>query len=377
MNWTRLLVMAKKEVVQILRDPRSLMIVIVMPAILVVLFGYGVNLDLKGLPVYVYDRNGSQQSEDLLKRFQDSEYFHVAREVSNYHDLTRALDDGNAKMGIVIPWDFSQRLHDGRPVQVQALVDATDDNTANVLIGYAQGVVQGYSSEIQVDWFRDRGVAVQSVPIRVETRTWYNEDLESSAFIIPGVLALVMSVIGAFLTSLTIAREWERGTMEQLISTPVSAAEIMFGKLIPYFVLGMGDTIVSALIAIYWFKVPFRGSFITLLGSSAMFLVVVLSLGFFISVLAKGQFAASQIALLATFLPAFLLSGFLFAIEQMPPALQWITRIVPARYFVSVLKRIFLKGTPTALLYADLIPLALFAVILGVLATRSFHKRLA
>lgn len=377
MSWTRLLVMAKKEVVQIRRDPRSLMIVIVMPAILVVLFGYGVNLDLKGLPVYVYDRDGSQQSEDLLKRFQDSEYFHVAREVSNYPDLTGALDDGNAKMGIVIPWDFSQRLHDGRPVQVQALVDATDDNTANVLIGYAQGVVQGYSSEIQVDWLRDRGMAVQSEPVRVETRTWYNEDLESSAFIIPGVLALVMSVIGAFLTSLTIAREWERGTMEQLISTPVSATEIMFGKLIPYFVLGMGDTIVSALIAIYWFKVPFRGSFITLLGSSAMFLVVVLSLGFFISVLAKGQFAASQIALLATFLPAFLLSGFLFAIEQMPPALQWITRIVPARYFVSVLKRIFLKGTPTALLYADLIPLALFAVILGVLATRSFHKRLA
>jgi drug efflux transport system permease protein len=186
-----------------------------------------------------------------------------------------------------------------------------------------------------------------------------------------------MSVIGAFLTSLTIAREWERGTMEQLISTPVSAAEIMFGKLLPYFVLGMGDTIIAALIAIYWFRVPFRGSFLTLLGSSAMFLVVVLSLGFFISVLAKGQFAASQIALLVTFLPAFLLSGFLFAIEQMPTVLQWITYIIPARYYVSVLKRIFLKGTPAALLYADLVPLALFAVVLGVLATRSFHKRLA
>jgi len=213
--------------------------------------------------------------------------------------------------------------------------------------------------------------------VQVETRTWYNEDLESSAFIIPGVLALVMAVIGAFLTSLTIAREWERGTMEQLISTPVSAAEIMFGKLAPYFVLGMADTVISALIAIYWFKVPFRGSFVALLVSSALFLVVVLSLGFLISVLAKGQFAASQIALLVTFLPAFLLSGFLFAIEQMPTVLQWITHIVPARYYVSVLKKIFLKGTPTAMLYADLVPLALFALVLGIVATRSFHKRLS
>jgi ABC-2 type transport system permease protein len=376
MSWKRLLVMARKETLQILRDSRSLGIVIVMPVVLVMLFGYGVNLDLKGLPIYVYDQDGTQQSQDLLKRFQASEYFHVVRAASNYSELTRALDDGSAKMGIVVPWDFSQKLKKGGPVQVQALVDATDDNTANVLIGYAQGVVQGYSAEIQINWLRGRGVSVQSAPISVETRTWYNEDLESSAFIIPGVLALVMSVIGAFLTSLTIAREWERGTMEQLISTPVSAAEIMFGKLLPYFILGMADTLVSALIAIYWFRVPFRGSYLTLLGSSAMFMVVVLSMGFFISVLAKGQFAASQIALLVTFLPAFLLSGFLFSIEQMPIALQWITRIVPARYYMSVLKKIFLKGTPTALLYADLIPLALFALVLAVLATRSFHKRL-
>jgi ABC-2 type transport system permease protein len=377
MSLTRLLAVAKKEVVQILRDSRSLIIVIIMPAVLVLLFGYGVSLDLKGLPVYVYDREGSQQSQDLLKHFQASEYFHVARVVNNYSQLTRALDDGHAKMGIVIPWDFSERLKQGGPVQVQALVDATDDNTANVLIGYAQGVVQSYSSGIQLNWLRERGLSMQSSPISIETRTWYNEDLESSAFIIPGVLALVMSVIGAFLTSLTIAREWERGTMEQLISTPVTASEILLGKLAPYFVLGMADTLMSALIAIYWFRVPFRGSWITLLSSSAMFLVVVLSLGFFISVLAKSQFAASQIALLVTFLPAFLLSGFLFAIEQMPVVLQWITHIIPARYYVSVLKKIFLKGTPVGLLYADLVPLALFTIVLAVLATRSFHKRLA
>jgi ABC-2 type transport system permease protein len=376
MSPTRLAAIARKEVVQILRDARSLAIVIVMPAILVILFGYGVNLDLKGLPVYVFDQDGSQQSQDLLKHFQVSEYFHVIRVVNDYSALSRALDDGHAKMGIVVPWDFSQRLRDGRPAQVQALVDASDDNTANVLMGYAQAVVQSYSSEIQLDWLRRRGIALQPTVMSVETRTWYNEDLESSAFIIPGVLALVMSVIGAFLTSLTIAREWERGTMEQLISTPVTAMEIMLGKLAPYFVLGMVDTVISAAIAIYWFHVPFRGSYVTLLVASAMFLIVVLSLGFFISVLAKGQFAASQIALLITFLPAFLLSGFLFAIEQMPVPLQWITRILPARYYVSVLKKIFLKGSPASMLYADLVPLAIFTFVLALLATRSFHKRL-
>ena len=376
MSFTRLLAVARKEVIQILRDSRSLMIVVIMPVTLMLLFGYGVNLDLKGLPIYVYDRDGSQQSQDLLKRFQGSEYFKVERVVNNYPAITRALDDGHAKMGIVIPWDFSSRLGSGGPVEVQALVDGTDDNTANVAIGYAQAVVEGYSAEIQTSWLLRHGHSIQPAPVSVETRTWYNEDLESSAFIVPGVLALVMSVIGAFLTSLTIAREWERGSMEQLISTPVSAIEIMLGKLAPYFVLGMFDVIVCAAIAIYWFHVPFRGSYVTLLVSSALFLVVVLSLGFFISVLARSQFAASQIALLVTFLPAFLLSGFLFSIDQMPVALQWITRILPARYYVSVLKQIFLKGTPTAMLYADLIPLGIFAVVLALLATGSFHKRL-
>ena len=239
MSFTRFLAVAKKEIVQVLRDTRSLIIVLIMPVILVLLFGYGVNLDLKHLPIYVYDRDGSQQSQDLLKRFQASDYFEIVRVVNNYPELTRAIDDGHAKMGVVIPWDFSQALSDGRAVQVQALVDATDDNTANVLIGYAQAVVQGYSSDIQLAWLRNRGQIAQSAPVSVETRTWYNEDLESSAFIVPGVLALVMSVIGAFLTSLTIAREWERGTMEQLISTPVTPLEIMFGKLVPYFAIGM------------------------------------------------------------------------------------------------------------------------------------------
>lgn len=377
MSWTRLTAMAWKEAIQIRRDIRSLIIVIILPIVLTLLFGYGVNLDLKHLPVYVYDQEGSQDSQDLLKRFQASEYFEVVQAVNTYPELVRAIDDGRAKMGLVIPYDFSQRLREGVPVSVQALIDASDDNSANVLMGYSQAVVQGYSKGVQMEWLTRRGQSEQPSPLSVDARTWYNEDLESSWFIIPGVLALVMSVVGAFLTSLTIAREWERGTMEQLVSTPVTALEIMVGKLAPYFVVGMFDAALCAVMAIFWFRVPFRGAVLGLIVSSALFLIALLCLGFFISVVAKNQLAASQIALIATFLPAFLLSGFLFAIEQMPYAVQVITRIIPARYYVSILKKLFLKGTPLNMLYSDLLPLALFASVLALLATQIFHKRLA
>jgi ABC-2 type transport system permease protein len=376
MSLTRLLAVARKELLHIVRDTRSLGIVVIMPIALMFLFGYGVSLDLKRIPIYVYDQDGSQQSQDLLKRFQASEYFRIVRAVNNNAAIARALDSGEARTGFVVPWDFSRRLSRGGPVNVQALVDATDNNTANVLMGYTQAVVQGYSADVQLNWLQARGQSVQPAPLSIQTRTWYNEDLESSAFIVPGVLALVMSVIGAFLTSLTIAREWEHGSMEQLISTPLTAMEIMLGKLTPYFVLGMLDVAVCVVIAVGWFHVPFRGSYLTLAFCSALFLIVVLSLGFFISVVAKSQLAASQVALIITFLPAFLLSGFLFSIEQMPVALQWITRAFPARYYVSILKKIFLKGTPVAGLGAELWPLIAFAILLTLIATRSFHKRL-
>jgi ABC-2 type transport system permease protein len=271
MTYRRFAAVASKEIIQIMRDTRSLIIVVLMPIILVLLFGYGVSLDVKHVAVYVFDREGSQQSQDLLKRFQASEYFSVKRTVNNYAELIRAIDDGHAKLGLVIPPDFSERLRSGQPVSVQAIVDATDDNTANVAVNYSQAVVSGFSQDVQIEWLRDRGVMISGQPVNVQARTWYNEDLESSAFIVPGVLALVMSVIGAFLTSLTIAREWERGTMEQLVSTPVTPLEIMLGKLVPYFVIGMFDVGICTALALVWFKVPFRGSLTTLFICSAMF----------------------------------------------------------------------------------------------------------
>ncbi|MCL6481843.1 MAG: ABC transporter permease [Firmicutes bacterium] len=377
MRWHRVGAMARKEVIQIYRDVRSLIIVLVMPVVLTFLFGYGVSLDLKRVPLAVYDREGSPASRDLLHRFRASEYFDLVLVADRYDEILRAIDRGEVRLAVVVPHDFSRQLRASGRASVQLIVDATDDNTANVVSGYAESVLGGFRQQVQLDWLARQGRARAELPLQVEPRTWFNEELESDLFVVPGVVAIVMAVIGTFLTALTIAREWERGTMEQLIATPVTPLEILVGKLAPYFVIGLVDTAVCVAIAVFWFRIPFRGSLLSLFLAAALFLMVVLSIGYTLSVVAKSQLAASQAALVSTFLPAFLLSGFLFAIEQMPPVLQQITRIIPARYFVSLLKKIFLKGSPMELLRADLIPLAVFALLLTLLATRALRKRLA
>jgi ABC-2 type transport system permease protein len=376
MSWHRLVAMAHKELIQIVRDPRSLIIIVILPVVMMLLFGYGVSLDMKRIPLMVLDREGSQSSQELLHRFRPSEYFELRGAARDYRELVSAIDSGRAKIGLVIPHDFSRQLAQGGAVGVQALVDATDDNTANVIFSYTEAVIRGYSADVQLAWLERHGRARFAPPVRLEARTWYNEELHSSAFIIPGVLAIVMAVIGTFLTSLTIAREWERGTMEQLISTPVQPLEVLLGKLGPYFVLGMIDAALCAALAILWFEVPFRGSLGTLFACTALFLIAVLSQGYFISVVAKSQLAASQIALISTFLPAFLLSGFLFSIENMPKPIQAVTHIIPARYYVSLVKAIFLKGSALEALLAHLVPLAAISLVLASLATRGFRKRI-
>jgi len=377
MRWHRLAAIVRKEIIQISRDLPSLLIIVAMPLLLMLAFGYGVRFDIKHIPVYVYDREGSQQSQDLLKHFQASEYFNVVKAVDTYPALIQALDAGDCRLAIVIPADFSERLKTGGAVSVQALMDATDNNTANVSISYSEAVVQNYNREIQLEWLRRHGQAALQPPLTVDTRTWFNEDLESTANIVPGVVAIIMAVIGSFLTSLTIAREWERGTMEQLVSTPVTPLELMIGKLVPYFVIGLLDTALCAGMAIWWFDVPFRGQWSVFFVSCTLFLVVVLSLGYFVSVVAKSQLAASQAALISTFLPAFLLSGFIYPIDQMPTAIQVITHLIPARYFMTIIRDVFLKGTSLPLLMSDLLALAIFALLLTILATRAFQKKLS
>jgi ABC-2 type transport system permease protein len=368
--------MARKEVIQIRRDPRTLLIIFAMPLIQLFIYGYGVSLDVKHIPLCVYDRDATQTSQDLLKHFQATDYFDIVHVSDSYRDVVRRIDEGACTVAVVLPPQFSETLHSGGQASVQALLDASDSNTASIGMSYAAAIVQAYSSQVQIDWQQRHGLPPVAPSVTFQPRTWFNEDLESMANIVPGVVALVMTVIGAFLTSLTIAREWERGTMEQLISTPVGKLEIEIGKLLPYFVIGVMDTALCAGMAVGWFAVPFRGSWAVLFVCSMLFLTAVLSLGYLISVIGKSQLGASQMALLVTFLPAFLLSGFIFPIEQMPTVVQWITRILPARYYVSILRNVFLKGTAVRLMLGDVTALAIIAAVLITLATRAFHKRL-
>ena len=376
MRWRRVKALAKKEILQVWRDPRSLMIVLLMPFVQLLLFGYGVNLDIKHIPLCVFDREGSQLSLALLKRFQASNYFKVVEAESTYQAVTEALDNGRCKIAIVIPPDFSERINDLGASSVQGIVDATDDNTANIGLGYARSVVAGFSSVSELRWSGRRGSASNFQPMTVQSRVWFNEDLESRNFVIPGVVAMVLALVGAQLTSLTISREWERGTMELLISTPTTPMELLVGKITPYFVIGMLDAAFCLTLAVFWFAVPFRGALLTLFLTTSLFLIVVLGLGYLISAVIRSQIGASQVALLITLLPTSLLSGYTFPIDQMPKAVQAVTYLVHSRYYVTILKSVFLKGSGLDELALPISLLILYAGAVLFLAARAFRQRL-
>ena len=377
MRIRRLKAIALKELLQIWRDPRSLMIALLMPFTQMFLLGYGVTLDLKHIPICTFDREASQDSQALLKRFKASNYFRISRNLQSYPALVAAIDRGDCKLAVVIPPDFSQRLNDTGRSTVQAILDATDDNTANIAFGYASAVVAGYSSDMVLDALDRQGQQFQLIqPMAVQSRVWFNEDLESRNFIIPGLVAVIMALVGAQLTSLTISREWERGTMELLVSTPVTPSEVMVGKLAPYLVLGWVDAAFCLVIATFWFGVPFRGTLFTLFVTTTLFLIVVLGIGYLLSVLIRSQIGASQVALLLTMLPTTLLSGYVFPIDQMPTLTQDITYLVYSRYYVTIIKAIFLKGAGIPALALPIIFLLVYAAAVMTLAARAFRKSL-
>jgi ABC-2 type transport system permease protein len=376
MNAIRLRAIAKKEFLQVLRDPRSLMIALLMPLVQMLMLGYGVSLDIKHVPLCTWDREASQQSDSLIKSFSASQYFEVAEVLRDYKQLIAAIDAGTCRIAIVIPPDFSLRLNNDGVSPVQAIVDATDDNTASVAAGYAQAVVATFSNQVQLAASSIQGRPAVIIPLSVQSRVWFNEDLESKNFIIPGLCAMILALVGAQLTSLTVSREWERGTMELLISTPVTPMEVMLGKLLPYFAIGLFDAGFCIALALFWFQVPFRGTFFTLFVTTALFLVVVLGIGYLISVSIRSQLGAGQIALLLTMLPTTLLSGYAFPIDQMPVPIQAVTYLVHARYYVTILKGVFLKGLGLAQLATPILALGLYAAVIAFFAARAFHKTL-
>ncbi len=365
---TRLLAMARKETIQLRRDSRSLALAFLLPALLLLLFGYAITWDVTDIRTAVVDQDASPRSRELLDAFRASGYFTLASRPARASDLVPLLDRGQVQLGLVIPPGFAADLDAGRPAPLQAIVDGSDANTASIVLGYTQGTVRSFSCRILA-----QGAELR-LPIRVQSRVWYNEELRSRNMIVPGLVAVIMMIIAAMLTSLTIAREWERGTMEQLAATPVRRIEVVLGKLLPYLAIGLIDVLVVSLLGVVLFDVPFRGSPVLFLVLTTAFLVGALGLGMFISAVARSQLLATQMAMVATFLPAFLLSGFMYAIEVMPPPLQAVTYLVPARYFLVVTRGIFLKGVGIEVLRVQGLLMIAFGVLGLLLATRAFKK---
>ncbi len=367
---TRLRAIARKEIIQLSRDRRSLILAFALPVLLLILFGYAITFDVRDIRMAVLDQDHSLRSRALIDAFGASGYFDVVNRLAGAGDIAPLLDGGEAQIVLVIPPDFSRNLENGRGAQVQALVDGSDANTATIVIGYASGIVRQYSLAVAT-----RGI-VRAPPLRPDSRVWYNEALTSRNMIVPGLVAVIMMIIAAMLTSLTIAREWERGTMEQLASTPVHRFEVVFGKLLPYLGIGLIDVTVTTALGVALFRVPFRGDVLLLAVMSTAFLIGSLGLGMFISAVAKSQVLATQMAMILTFLPAFLLSGFMFSIDVMPPVLRAITYIVPARYFLVVTRGVFLKGVGVEVLWLQGLLMLLFAAVGIGLAVKSFRKEL-
>lgn len=362
--------LVKKEARQVVRDPSSIAIGIVMPVVLILLFGYGLSLDVTNAPVAVVLEDTSPAATELAASFRLSPYFD-ARLMTSMREarelmLARKVD------GIVrIRPDFGRRLSQG-DAEVQVLVHGVDANHARIIQSYAQGAVG--------QWAARRGAEGKEIligPVIVQSRLWFNETNESRYFLVPGLIVLIMTLIGSLLTSLVMAREWERGTLEALFVTPVRPEEILLGKTIPYFILGMIGFVLCLLAAKFLFYVPFRGSLIVLTGASTLYLLVALAIGLLISSAVKSQFVASQITLLVTFLPAVMLSGFLFDLRSMPAAVRMMTYLLPARYYVTLLQTIFLAGDIWVVILPNAAVLAGMMIVLLWLTRRVTQKKLA
>ncbi|MEO8596133.1 MAG: ABC transporter permease [Candidatus Solibacter sp.] len=365
-----------KELHHITRDARSLGLALMLPVLMLLLFGYALSLDVDRIPTVIYDQDHSAQSRELVRQFQGSRFFDIRGTTDNYASIEHGINRGQVLMAVVIPLDYGRDLTAGREAQVQLLLDGSDPNTGSIALGYAESLVRTYSADIRTSAMNQRAGEHLTPPVDARLRVWYNSSLESKNYVVPGLIAVVLQIIAALLTSLTIAREWDMGTMEQILSTPLRPAEMVLGKMAAYFGVGLADATIALLVGIFVFRVPMRGSLLLMVLSVCVFLFGALFWGIFISAAAKTQVAAYQAGILSSFLPAFLLSGFVYSIETMPWVIQVITHIIPARYVVTILKGIFLKGVGLSVLWGELGFLALYALIVFLLATRKLSQKL-
>jgi ABC-2 type transport system permease protein len=375
-NIHRTLAVARKETWHVVRDTRSLYLALGIPVMLLFLFGYALSLDVDNIPLAVWDQERSPQSRELIDRLTSSGYFRLVLYANSFQEMVRAVDERVVTVGITIPHDFTRDVLRSRGADVQAFLDASDSTRAGIAITYFESILAIFLDDHLKKELTRQAVTKVQIPLEPRVRLLYNPELQSRINIIPGLIAIILMVIAALITSQTIVRERESGTMEQLISTPVKASELVIGKLVPYFVLGYVDLLIIYLMSQFVFAVPFRGSVLLMFLLSALFLVGSLSLGLLISAFADSQLFATQFALLGTFLPSFILSGFVFPIANMPSAIQAFSYIVPARYYITILRGIYLKGVGLEVLLFPVILLALFGLITAFLASTRLGKQL-
>lgn len=366
----RLKGLIRKEFFQIIRDPSSIAIAFLLPVVLLVIHGYGVSLDATHVPVAMVAENPDTHTASLAGAFDGSKYFKVIT-FNHMPQAVSALRDHQVQAIIRLKENFTETLLKSKTAPIQVILNGVDANTARIVSGYSEGV--------WLNWIMDGAGSERErfeMPVELESRVWFNAEMKSRNFLVPGLIAVNMTLIGALLTAMVMAREWERGTMEALMVTPVSMTEIIAGKLMPYFIMGMGGMALSVGMSVWLFKVPLVGSLFVLTGVSAVFLMVALGMGLFISIGAKNQFAAGQIAIIVTFLPAFLLSGYIFDIRSMPWIIQMITHAVAARYFITILQSIFLAGNIWPIIWLNTLALAIMAVFFLALCFLKSRKRL-
>jgi ABC-2 type transport system permease protein len=377
MTLRRTRAVALKELRHITRDRRSLWMALAMPLLMIVLFGYALSLDVDRVPMLIYDGDNTAASREIVERFHASRFFDVRGVTRDYGEIESAIDRGEVLMAAAIPTGYGGDLQAGQTAKVQIIVDGSDSNTASIALGYAETLIRNHSFELRrAEQVRRMGRPLDP-PLDARLRVLFNSQMESKNYVVPGLIAVILMIIAALLTSLTIAREWEMGTMEQLLSTPVRPAELVLGKMLAYSVVGFADMLLAIGAGVMIFGVPLRGSVVLLFATCTLFLFGALFWGIFLSATARTQVLAFQMGILSSFLPAFLLSGFVYAIENMPAVIQAITRVVPARYFVTILKGIFLKGVGLEVLWGEAAFLVLYALLVFLAATRKLSRKMA
>jgi len=377
MNFRRTRAMARKEFLHILRDPRSLIMALILPFLMILLFGYALTLDVDRIPTLIYDQSGTIESRTLIARFEGSRYFQILGSVDNYKTIEHSINKDQCMLGVVIPRDYSRQLLSGNKAEVQLILDGSDSNTASIASGYANALIQTHNFQIRSDAQNHKGGGNLRAPVESRTRIWYNSELKSRNYVVPGLIAFIMMIIASLLTSLTIAREWEIGAMEQLLSTPLRPAEIVLGKMAAFFSLGITDMIITVAAGVIIFRVPMRGSYVFLVVTSCIFLIGALCWGILLSASSRTQTIAFQLGMLTSFLPAFILSGFIFAIENMPAPIQVITYFFPTRYFMTIVKSIFLRGVGIQVLGLEVLLLVAYASLVFFVATRRLRLKVA